>query len=87
MDSAMISKIQKAKQYAQERHRIRFDAFQVTFQGNHNTYVVTYNGGIWNCTCHFFQQRGICSHTMALEHVLEDMVEPVRLPEPVEPQG
>ncbi len=85
MDSAMIGKIMKAKQYAQERDRMRFDAFQVSFRGNHNTYIVTYNGGVWNCTCHFFSQRGVCSHTMALERVLEGMVEPATIAEPAEP--
>ncbi|NPA91182.1 MAG: SWIM zinc finger family protein [Chloroflexi bacterium] len=83
MDSAMISKIQKAKQYAQERDRIQFDTFSVTFQGNHNTYTVTYDHGNWSCTCRFFAQRGICSHTMALEHILQNMIEPIRLPETV----
>ncbi len=81
MDSAMISKIQKARQYAQERDRIRFESFEVAFQGNHDTYTVTYDHGTWNCTCRFFAQRGICSHTMALEHILQGMVEPVQLPE------
>lgn len=77
MDSALISKIMKAKQYAQERDRVTFEAFQVSFRGNHGTYVVTYNGGIWQCTCHFFAQRGVCSHTMALERILAGMVTPV----------
>ncbi len=81
MDSAMISKIQKARQYAQERDRIRFESFEVAFQGNHDTYTVTYDHGTWKCTCRFFAQRGICSHTMALEHILQGMVEPVQLPE------
>ncbi len=83
MDSAMIGKIMKAKQYAQERDRIRFDAFQVSFRGNHGTYVITYNGGVWHCTCHFFSQRGVCSHTMALERLLEGMVERIPMPEEV----
>lgn len=81
MDSAMIGKIMKAKQYAQERDRVHFEAFQVSFRGNHDTYVVTYNGGVWHCTCHFFSQRGVCSHTMAMERILQGMVEPVTVSE------
>jgi hypothetical protein len=74
MDSGMISKIQKAKQYAQELHRLRFDKFEVTFQGNHNDYTVTYDHGEWHCGCDFFHRRGVCSHTMALEKVLGVML-------------
>lgn len=76
MDSGMISKIQKAKRYAQERERIRFVEFKVTFRGDHNSYAVSYDRGQWNCDCHFFAKRGICSHTMALERVLGGMFIP-----------
>jgi len=74
MDSGMISKIQKAKRYAQERERIRFVGFEVSFRGDHNAYTVSYNRGQWHCGCHFFARRGICSHTMALERVLGEML-------------
>ena len=76
MDSGMISKIQKAKRYAQERERIQFVEFGVTFRGDHNSYTVSYDGGKWNCGCHFFASRGVCSHTMALERVLGTMLIP-----------
>jgi hypothetical protein len=74
MDSGMIGKIQKAKQYAQEPHRLRFEKFEVSFEGNHNNYTVTYDCGIWHCGCDFFLTRGVCSHTMALEKVLGVML-------------
>ncbi len=77
MDSGMISKIQKAKRYAEERDRIAFQEFQVTFRGEHATYHVSYNKGQWSCQCSFFQQRGVCSHTMAMERILEPMFEHV----------
>ena len=76
MDSGMISKIQKAKRYAQERERINFVEFEVTFRGDHNSYTVSYHKGQWNCGCHFFAKRGVCSHTMALERVLKVMLIP-----------
>ncbi|MDH7487390.1 MAG: hypothetical protein QHJ81_14095 [Anaerolineae bacterium] len=76
MDSSMISKIVKAKRYAEERDRICFDEFRVTFRGNHTDHVVTYQDGYWQCDCDFFAQRGVCSHTMALEKVLDGMIEP-----------
>jgi hypothetical protein len=74
MDSGMIGKIQKAKQYAQERERMQFTRFTVSFQGTHNNYAVEYDKGEWRCDCNFFATRGVCSHTMALERVLEGML-------------
>lgn len=74
MDSGMISKIEKARQYAQEPHRLRFETFEVVFEGNHHHYQVTYDRGKWRCGCDFFQKRGVCSHTMALEKVLGVML-------------
>jgi hypothetical protein len=76
MDSGMISKIQKAKRYAEERDRITFNDFDVTFRGEHDTYKVTYRQGHWACECGFFAQRGVCSHTMALERILMGMLVP-----------
>lgn len=74
MDSGLISKVQKARRYAQEPERITFKKFEVSFQGEHNTYTVTFDQGQWHCECNFFAQRGICSHIMALERVLGQML-------------
>jgi hypothetical protein len=74
MDSGLIGKIEKAKRYAEERDRITFDRFSVTFEGENNDHTVTYQEGEWQCNCDFFQTRGRCSHTMALETILEGMV-------------
>jgi len=74
MDSGMISKIEKAKRYATETERIRFDSFQVTFRGDNTDHVVTFQDGTWGCDCRFFSQRGVCSHTMALERILGAMI-------------
>ena len=74
MDSGMISKIQKSKRYAQEKERIAFQSFCVTFSGEHSSYTVTYDKGEWTCECPFFSQRGVCSHTMAMERVLAPMI-------------
>jgi hypothetical protein len=79
MDYGLIGKIEKAKRYAQERDRITFQQFTVTFEGENNDHTVTYDQGEWGCNCDFFQTRGRCSHTMALETILEDMVEIARV--------
>lgn len=82
MDSAMIGKIQKAKRYAEETERIVFSEFKVTIAGDHNSHVVSYNQGHWNCDCDFFLTRGVCSHTMAMERVLNGMLRPEWMAEP-----
>lgn len=74
MDNGMIGKIEKAKRYAEERHRIQFEQFRVTFDGDNNPHTVHFEQGQWRCDCDFFQSRGVCSHTMALERILEDMI-------------
>lgn len=76
MDSSMIGKIMKAKRYAQEQDRITFNRFEVTFRGNHGDHMVTYQDGHWHCDCAFFAQRGVCSHTMAMERILGEMIGP-----------
>lgn len=77
MDYGMISKIQKAKRYAQERERFEFTSFTVTFKGENSVHEVRFENGNWHCTCEFFLVRGICSHTMALERLMDGM-----MPEP-----
>ncbi|MCC6906207.1 MAG: hypothetical protein IT326_10220 [Anaerolineae bacterium] len=74
MDTGMISKIQKAKMYAEERHRIHVEHLRVVFDGANNPHVVTLDNGVWHCDCDFFHTRNVCSHTMALERILEGIV-------------
>jgi hypothetical protein len=75
MDYGMIGKIEKAKLYAEERDRITFDSFKVKIQGENNVHFVSYQQGKWNCDCDFFSTRGVCGHTMAMERILQNMVE------------
>ncbi|MDR3573340.1 MAG: SWIM zinc finger family protein [Anaerolineaceae bacterium] len=74
MDYGMIGKIEKAKRYAQERQRFHFSSFTVTMDGENNPHTVHYENNEWHCDCDFFHSRGRCSHTMALEFILEGMI-------------
>ena len=74
MDYGMIGKIEKAKRYAQERQRFHFSSFTVTMDGENNPHTVQYENNEWRCDCDFFHSRGRCSHTMALEFILEGML-------------
>jgi len=74
MDYGMIGKIEKAKRYAEERDRIHIQSLKVTFEGENNPHTVDLESGNWLCDCDFFQSRGRCSHTMALEIILNGML-------------
>jgi hypothetical protein len=76
MQSSLIGKIEKAKRYAQEKNRVTFRELTVKFRGENSDYDVTFKDGKWHCTCSFFSQWGLCSHTMALEKILENMLPP-----------
>ncbi len=70
----MIGKIEKAKRYAQERERFHFESLTVRIDGENNAHVVTLKDGKLFCDCSFYHSHGTCSHTMALEQILEGML-------------
>ena len=76
MNSTMISKIEKARRYAEEPERVKFQSLEVRFQGTHDEYTVKMDGSDFTCTCHFFevQQMGTCCHIMALQRMFESMM-------------
>ena len=74
MQSSLIGKIEKAKRYSKETDRITFSDFSVSFRGDNSTYTTEYKGGKWHCTCSFFNNWGTCSHTMAMEKILDNML-------------
>jgi len=76
MQSSLIGKIEKAKRYAEEKDRITFSELAVRFRGENNDYDTSYRNGKWHCTCSFFSSWGMCSHTMAMERILAEMLPP-----------
>jgi len=74
MNSSFIGKVEKAKRYSEERNRLRFKSFDVEFKGDNHSHNVAFDDGRWRCTCNFFAGAGLCSHTMALERILEGMI-------------
>jgi len=74
MQSSLIGKIEKAHRYAQERERITFSDLTASFRGEHDTYDLSYKEGQWHCSCSFFSKWGLCSHTMALQKILSEML-------------
>ena len=80
MQSSIIGKIEKAKRYAAERDRIRVESFTATVRGDNGEHTVKLTDDRWSCACDFFGEWSVCSHTMAIERVLEGMVTPQPLP-------
>lgn len=74
MDYGMIGKVEKAKRYAEDRKRFRFNQFDVKFHGDNGDHHVTYNNGVFGCDCEFFMTHKRCGHSMALEILLKDMI-------------
>lgn len=74
MDYGLIGKLEKAKRYAEDRHRFRFNKLDVTFHGDNNDHHVTYDLNQFGCDCEFFLTHQRCGHTMALEILLKDMI-------------
>jgi hypothetical protein len=78
MHSSMIGKIEKAHRYAKEPERVRFSALEASFNGGHDKYTISLNNGHWTCSCHTFESHavGTCSHVMALQQMLGEMLAP-----------
>jgi len=74
MQSSLIGKIEKANRYAQETDRVTFTELDVKFRGDNDNYNTGYKDGKWHCSCHFFSNWGLCSHTMALQKILGNML-------------
>lgn len=74
MNSSLIGKIEKAKRYAAEKDRIHIRALEVKFDGDNEPHEIGLHDGVWRCSCDFFSGWGVCSHTMALERVLDGML-------------
>ena len=69
MYSSLISKIEKAKRYAEEPQRITFQEFEVRFRGDNSSHSVSLHGDEWSCGCEHFPTSGLCAHVMTLQRL------------------
>jgi hypothetical protein len=74
MHSSLIGKIEKARRYALEPHRVTIGQLSATFRGENDEHVVAYSNERWTCTCEFFAGWSVCCHTMAMERMLNTML-------------
>jgi hypothetical protein len=72
----MISKIEKARRYAEEPERIQINQLKATFRGSNGTHLVTLQNGQWYCDSPTFDSWGTTAHIMAVQKLLEPMLAP-----------
>jgi len=87
MRSSLIGKIEKAKRYAQEPGRVTLSSFTADFHGDNANHEMSYAEGKWQCSCYFFSQWGICSHSMALQQMLAGVLPKEALISPMATQS
>ncbi|RRR74567.1 MAG: hypothetical protein EI684_06730 [Candidatus Viridilinea halotolerans] len=74
MHSDLIGKIEKARRYAEEPERIKFNELRATFHGGNSDHVIELKDGHWSCDCSFFGTWGTCAHVMAMQRMLTPML-------------
>ena len=74
MQSSMIGKVEKAMRYAHEPDRVRIGRLTATFTGDNGSHSVSLDADQWHCDCHLFESAGGCSHTLAIQKILDPML-------------
>ncbi len=74
MHSSMIGKVEKAMRYAHEPDRVKIERLTASFSGDNGTHTVSLDADVWHCDCHLFESAGGCSHTLAVQKMLDPML-------------
>ena len=74
MNTSLVRKIEKAKDYAHQPERVTLTKYEADFRGNNADYTVSYEAGRLNCSCNYFATHETCSHTMAVDAQLGSMI-------------
>jgi hypothetical protein len=74
VQSSMIGKVEKAMRYAHEPDRVTFSSFVASFAGDNGPHTVTLDAVAWHCDCHLFETAGGCTHTLAMQKMLDPML-------------
>ena len=74
MHSSMIGKVEKAMRYAHEPDRVKVERLTANFSGDNGTHTVSLDADTWHCDCHLFESAGGCSHTLAIQKMLDPML-------------
>jgi len=72
--SSMIGKVEKAMRYAHEPDRVKIGQLTATFSGDNGSHTISLDADQWHCSCHLFESAGGCSHTLAIQKMLDPML-------------
>lgn len=73
-DDELKRKQEKAQVYATQPERFELLEIHLKMHSSHGLRQISYQNGTWNCTCEFFKQHSTCSHTMAAERILKNLL-------------
>jgi hypothetical protein len=74
VQSSMIGKVEKAMRYAHEPDRVKLASFHASFAGDNGTHSVSLDADSWHCDCRLFATAGGCTHTLAMQKMLDPML-------------
>jgi hypothetical protein len=72
--SSMIGKVEKAMRYAHEPDRVKITGFTASFAGDNSSHTISLDADTWHCDCHLFESAGGCTHTLAIQKMLDPML-------------
>jgi hypothetical protein len=72
--SSMIGKVEKAMRYAHEPDRVKLGRLEATFTGDNGSHRISLDADSWHCDCHLFETVGGCTHTLAVQKMLDPML-------------
>lgn len=74
LSEKLLRKEEKSKRYLNELERFNLDNLGVTINSEHGVRNVKYEEGEFSCTCEFYKDYGTCSHIMAVEQLVDKLV-------------
>ena len=67
----LLRKIGKARQYSTEPQRFRRRGSRIEMESEHDTRELVLRNGRWECSCNFFKQNRICSHSIVSAEIAD----------------
>lgn len=70
----ILRKEEKSKKYLNELYRFNLDTIGITINSEHGIRNVKYENEKFSCTCDFYKYYGTCSHIMAVEKLVDKLI-------------
>ena len=64
----------KSLKYAKELERFNIINFEIEMKSEHDTRYIKYCNNTYECTCDYYHHNGTCSHIMAIQNILNNIV-------------